>query len=154
MNRRLMFVLSIMVVSTAASGCSLLIERAVPECQHREVLAGEPRSKVLKRMGTPTTIEVDDRLVDTFEYSDYERCSIWHGLSGGTGGVSGGYGPGAGALVAAVVAIGETASYVAILRAHFGKPDHEMTVYYDSNQNVERVDVALLPHEARPDPKL
>ena len=104
-------------------------------------------------MGTPTTIEDGDRLVDTFRYTETNHCSIWRGLSGSPGSIGGGggYGPGAGGLVLAVIAVGETASYAAMVYGHFKRPDHEMTVYYDASQRVERREIALLPRDANND---
>ena len=152
MNRAMIVALCSLLVSGSTSGCSLLIEKAVPECQHRIVLPDESRSAVLDRMGTPATIEDGDKLVDTFKYSEADgHCSIWHGLSGGNLGASGGYGPGAGGLVIAVIAIGETVSYAAMVYDHFKEPDHEMTVYYDASQRVARSEVTLLPQDNKGD---
>ncbi|HSU90009.1 MAG TPA: hypothetical protein VLI44_01090 [Sporolactobacillaceae bacterium] len=152
MNRAAMLVLCVLLFSSSTSGCSLLIEKAVPECQHRIVLPDESRSAVLDRMGTPATIEDGDKLVDTFKYSEADgHCSIWHGLSGGNLGASGGYGPGAGGLVIAVIAIGETVSYAAMVYDHFKEPDHEMTVYYDAGERVVRSEVTLLPQDNKGD---
>ena len=154
MNRAIIAALCMLLFASSASGCSLLIERALPECQHRDVLPDESRSAVLERMGTPATIEDGDRLVDTFRYTETNHCSIWHGLSGSPGsfgGGGGGYAPGAGGLVLAVIAVGETASYAAMVYGHFKRPDHEMTVYYDAGQRVERREIALLPRDGNND---
>ena len=152
MNRGVIVALCVMLVSSSTSGCSLLIEKAVPECEHRAVLPDESRSAVLDRMGTPATIEDGDKLVDTFRYSEAEdHCSIWYGFKGSTGGIGGGYGPGAGGLAMVVIALGETVSYASIAYNHFKEPDHEMTVYYDASQRVERSEVVLLPRDANGD---